>query len=86
MDLLSVLILLSVSIKARDMRLGHSLVAPLHGMVKGGKHLLSVIKYSSNFTAQTVIAMEQVNQGASSLLLFLRSNFLYVCNSCLQSK
>ena len=72
--------------KARDMWLGHTFEAPLHGMVKGGIHLLSVVKYSSIFTAQTVITTEQVNQLASSLLLFLLSNFLYVCNSCLQSK
>ena len=64
--------------KARDMWLGHSLVAPVHGLVKRGKHLLSVVKYSSTFAAQTVIPMEQVNQRASSLLLFLRSNFLLV--------
>ena len=78
---------LCLHIRARDMRLGHLLQAPFHGMVKGGKHLLSVVKYSSIFTVQRVqITMEQVNQVASSLLLFLiRSNFLYVC-SCLQSK
>ena len=86
MDLLSVLILLSVYIKARDMWLGHSLVAPVHGLVKRGKHLLSVVKYSLTFAAQTVIPMELVKQRASSLLLFLRNNFLYVCSSCLQSK